>query len=234
MPILRMNRLSHSGLLAVALLILLSGCRSSSDVISDRGVQKRKYRSGFYVAKRSTQTVRKNEASASDNTTEETLSPSSNQPLEIDPVQMDRPQLPITLDARTADSSIEVEPAEATLSELASHDHPTASSTAQSQVVTSGDRKLQTEANLKRNTNQNLLAAKPTYSKNTGRIGLILFILGLVLSILSAALFGSFSLSASAATSAGLAVASSILGWLMMTVGIVMMVVHLVRLVLGA
>lgn len=34
----------------VALFALLSACSSSNEVISDRGIQKRKYRKGFYVA----------------------------------------------------------------------------------------------------------------------------------------------------------------------------------------
>lgn len=34
----------------VVLIAVLSGCSSSNEVISDRGIQKRKYRKGFYVA----------------------------------------------------------------------------------------------------------------------------------------------------------------------------------------
>jgi uncharacterized membrane protein YqaE (UPF0057 family) len=36
--------------------VLLQGCATSNDVISDRGIQKRKYRSGYYVSNRSSKT----------------------------------------------------------------------------------------------------------------------------------------------------------------------------------
>jgi uncharacterized membrane protein YqaE (UPF0057 family) len=39
--------------LALISIALLQSCSTSSDVISDRGIQKRKYRSGFYVSNRS-------------------------------------------------------------------------------------------------------------------------------------------------------------------------------------
>jgi uncharacterized membrane protein YqaE (UPF0057 family) len=43
--------------LALISMALLQGCATSSDVISDRGIQKRKYRSGFYVSNRNVTSV---------------------------------------------------------------------------------------------------------------------------------------------------------------------------------
>jgi uncharacterized membrane protein YqaE (UPF0057 family) len=50
---------------AVLATVFLQGCATSNDVVSDRGIQKRKYRSGYYVSNRSSETnsgARKGEA----------------------------------------------------------------------------------------------------------------------------------------------------------------------------
>lgn len=46
-------------LLAFVSLALLQGCATSNDVMSDRGIQKRKYRSGFYVSNHGNSAVAK-------------------------------------------------------------------------------------------------------------------------------------------------------------------------------
>lgn len=52
---------------ALLALVFLQGCATSNDVVSDRGIQKRKYRSGYYVSNRSSETTsraRKSEPAA--------------------------------------------------------------------------------------------------------------------------------------------------------------------------
>ncbi len=51
-----MNTKLLSGLAGFLAIIMISSCKTSADVISDRGIQKRKYNKGFYMAQKSNAT----------------------------------------------------------------------------------------------------------------------------------------------------------------------------------